>query len=341
MTNPKSSHLISSTFTISSTSSTSFGSVAAAGALTALLFPFAAGCGGSAAQWPSSPTAVHEVAAFDGAKGQLSEGVAVRGDTAYMGYVGSGEVVAVDLKSGAVTPYGALPAPVPNMGFVSGLAVHGDALYGALVSFNPSVQPGVYRVVKGGAAELFAKDAGMVFPNGLAFDDDERMYITDSATGAIFRVDADGRVSKWLASPLLAGAKDACGADGVGVPFDIGVNGIAIDGDDVFLTNTDRGQIVQVKIQKDGSAGAPSLLVEADCALSGADGLTLAPDGSLVVAVNHQDKLVRITRDGQVSELAAGAPLDFPASVTFEDGALYISNFAFLDAKSPALLRIR
>lgn len=338
MTNTK---LVNPTSTTNRSASASFGGVTFAGALTALLLPVAAGCGGSSAQWPSSPMAVHEVAAFDGAKGQLSEGVAVRGDTAYMGYVGSGEIVAVDLKTGDVTPYGSLPAPVPTMGFVSGLAAHGDDLYGALVSFNPSVQPGVYRVTKGGAPQLFAKDAGMIFPNGIAFDDADRMYITDSAAGAIFRVERDGVVSKWLASPLLAGAKDACGANGVGVPFDIGVNGIAIDGGEVFLTNTDHGQIVQVTIEKDGSAGTPSLLVEPDCALSGADGLTLAPNGDLIVAVNHQNKLVRIDRQGHVAPLASGEPLDFPASVTFEDGTLYISNFAFLDAKSPALLRIR
>lgn len=337
----RSSSLTTSSTAAVPTASASLSSSLVLSALPTLLLAAAtaAGCGSS--QWPSSPTAVNEIARFDGQKGQLAEGVAVRDGTAYMGYVASGEVIAIDLESGAVSPYGTMPIPVPNQGFVSGLAAHGDALYGAFVSFNPSVQPGVYRIVKGGAPELFAKDAGMVFPNGLAFDDDDRMYITDSAAGAVFRVERDGKVTKWLADPLLAGAKDACGEGGVGVPFDIGVNGIAIDGDKVFLTNTDHGQVVQVKIQKDGSAGAPSLLVQPDCALSGADGLALAPDGDLVVAVNHQNKLVRISRDGKVSPLASGAPLNFPASVTFEDGALYISNFAFLDAKTPGLLRIR
>ncbi len=332
-----------SSSSLSSSSSRAFSTSLFRSTLPTLLLAGAAAAAGGCAssQWPSSPDTVQEIARFDGSKGQLAEGVAVRGDTAYMGYVASGEVIAVDVKSGAVSPYGTMPIPVPNQGFVSGLAGHGDDLFGAFVSFNPSVQPGIYRIVKGGAPELYAKDAGMVFPNGIAFDDDDRMYITDSAAGAVFRVEADGKVTKWLADPLLAGAKDACGEGGVGVPFDIGVNGIAIDGDKIFLSNTDHGQIVQVKIQKDGSAGTPSLLVPPDCALSGADGLTLAPDGDLVVAINHQNKLVRVSRDGKVSPLASGAPLNFPASLTFEDGALYISNFAFLDAKTPGLLRIR
>lgn len=303
------------------------------------------GCGSS--QWPSSPTAVQEVARLDGSAGQLPEGLAVRGDTAYLNYVATSEVVAVDLKTGEVSPHGSLPKPAPNMGFVSGLALHGDDLFGALVSFAPAVQPGVYKVVPGGDAELYAKHPAMAFPNGLAFDDAGRMYITDSAAGAIFRVTADGKkVEKWLAHPYLAGAKDACGeGNGVGVPFDIGANGIAIDGDTIFVSNTDYGKIVRVDIQKDGAAGTPELFVEADCQLSGADGVTIAPDGDLIVAINHQHKLVRVTRDGddagRVTTLVSGDPLDFPASVTFEGSTLYISNFAFLDAKTPGLLRMR
>src|SRR5690349_5778349 len=79
-------------------------------------------------QWPATPVALTEVAHFDGAQGQMSEGLAVRGKTAYLGYVGSGQVVAVDLDSGAVTPYSQLPAPVAGKGFLAGLAVHGDEL---------------------------------------------------------------------------------------------------------------------------------------------------------------------------------------------------------------------
>ncbi len=301
-----------------------------------------AGCGSS--QWPASPLVVGEVVRFDGTQGKLSEGLAVRGRTAYMGYVGSGEVVTVDLDSGAVAPFATLPAPVAGKGFVAGLAVHGDDLYGALVSFVPEVQAGVYRMSgAGGPAQLFAKHAEMAFPNGMAFDDAGQMYITDSAAGAIFRVTTGGVVSKWLADPLLAGGKDSCGEGmGVGVPFDIGANGIVIDGDTMFVSNTDKAQVVRIKIQSDGSAGAPALLVPPSCAeLSGADGLALAPDGDLIVAVNHLNKLARVDREGHVTPLAAGEPLDFPASLAFAGGALYISNFALLDAKYPALLRIR
>jgi len=100
------------------------------------------------------------------------------------------------------------------------------------------------------------------------------------------------------------------------VPFDIGANGIVIDGETMFVTNTDRAQVVRIQIQKDGGAGAPRLLVPPSCdELSGADGLALAPDGDLIVAVNHLNKLMRVDREGHVTRLASGGPLDFPASL--------------------------
>lgn len=311
-------------------------------AIAAVLFLASAGCGAS--EWPASPLTVGEIVRLDGAGGKMSEGLAVRGGKAFLGYVASGEVVAVDLDSGAVTPFASLPPPVAGKGFVAGLAVHGDDLYAALVSFAPEVQAGIYRITAaGGPARLFASHEEMAFPNGIAFDVAGQMYVTDSAAGAIFRVSATGEVTRWLADPLLTGGKDSCGAgQGVGVPFDIGVNGIAIDGDTMFVSNSDRAQVVRIPIRKDGSAGAPALLVPPRCAdLSGADGLALAPGGDLIVAVNHLNRLVRVDREGRVTALVSGDPLDFPASLTFADGTLYLSNFAFLDAKHPALLRIR
>lgn len=266
----------------------------------------------------------------------------MRGGTAYAGFAGSGQIVAVDLATGAATPYATLPAPVAGKGFVTGLALRGDELFGGLASFVPEVQAGIYRAVPGGAPVLFASHAEMAFPNGLAFDAGGQLYVTDSAAGAVFRVSPAGEVRRWVASPLLAGGKDGCGAGGVGVPFDIGANGIALADGAVVVTNTDRGSLVRIPIQPDGAAGTPAEIAGPSCAeLNGADGLTVAPDGDYLVAVNHQDELVRIDRAGHITTLLAGDPLDFPASVTFVDGALYIGNFAFLDARNPGILQVK
>jgi SMP-30/Gluconolactonase/LRE-like region len=293
--------------------------------------------------WPASPPAAIELAHFDATQGRMAEGLAVHGKTAYVGYVASGQIVSVDLDTAAITPFSTLPQPVAGKGFVTGLVLHGDDLFGALVSFVPEVQPGIYRAVKGGAATVFAKHPEMLFPNGMAFDDAGRMYVTDSAAGAVFRVSTTGEVTKWASGPALTGGKDGCGTGkGVGVPFDIGANGIAFHDDVVIVTNTDRGSLVRIPIQPDGTAGAMTDIAGPSCAdLNGADGLTIAPNGDYIVAVNHQNKIVRVDRAGHVSTLLAGSILDFPSSVTFDGGALYVENFAFLDAKNPGVLRVR
>src|SRR5262249_14551324 len=162
--------------------------------------------------------------------------------------------------------------------------------------------------------------AEMVFPNGLAFDASGKLFVTDSAAGALFRVSPDGTVDKWVTSELLAGNKDACGpGKGVGVPFNIGANGIVRKADAFYVTNTDKATVVRVRIRADGTAGTPEVFAGPDCdALGGADGLTVDPQGNLLVADNHLNKIVRIDGAGHVAPAIEGSPLDFPASLAFE-----------------------
>ena len=54
----------------------------------------------------------------------------------------------------------------------------------------------------GGAGVLFAKDASMPFPNGLAFDTEGALFTTDSATGSGFRIDSSGRAERWASADL-------------------------------------------------------------------------------------------------------------------------------------------
>jgi sugar lactone lactonase YvrE len=298
---------------------------------------------GCASSWPATPVEATELVHLDGSKGSMSEGIAIRGNTAYFAFAGSGQVVTVDIDSHAVTPYSSLPQPVANKGFVSGLALNGNDLFGGLVSFAPEVQPGIYRATAAGApATLFAKHPDMVFPNGLLFDDGGQLYVTDSAAGAVFRISPTGEVTRWASDALLTGAKDTCGPNSVGVPFDIGANGIVLKNGAFYVSNTDRATIVRIPLLADGSAGAPATFAGPSCAeLGGADGMAVAPNGDIIVAVNHQNKLVRVDGAGHVSPLVASSALDFPTSLTFAGGALYITNLALLDAKNPGLLRVR
>ncbi len=284
---------------------------------------------------------------FDAKAAELPEGLAIRDQRAYVGFAPSGAIAAVDLKTGGVTRFAKLPSPVPGKGFMTGLAFSGSGLYAALVSFVPEVAAGIYRVpASGGAATLFGHHPHMLFPNGIAPAARGTLYVTDSAAGAIFRVAADGTTEEWLHDDLLRGGKDACGpGKGVGLPFDIGANGIVIKDGALYVTNTDKATLIRVPIGADGGAGAPRVLAGPDCdRLSGADGLTVAPDGAFIVAANHLGALVRIDAAGTIETLYHGAPLDFPASVAFVGGTLFASNFSFLDAATtqaaPGLIRI-
>jgi sugar lactone lactonase YvrE len=97
--------------------------------------------------------------------------------------------------------------------------------------------------------------------------------------------------------------------------------------------NAEKGQVVYVPIQPDGSAGQPSVVI-ADAALIGLDGSRWTPGGAIYAVSIAGNRLVRISRDGtEISEIVSGAPLDFPAGLTFGTGherhTLFVVNSAF------------
>jgi sugar lactone lactonase YvrE len=190
----------------------------------------------------------------------------------------------------------------------------------------------------------------MNFANGLDFVG-ANLFVADSE-GVIYTIDPAGTANVWSADPSLrpnstaSATAPACGF----VPLAIGANGIAHDAKNVYVTNTDYGRLIAIPIAADGTAGTPSILKE-DCAsLGGADGLVIDRDGSFVIAVNAQDKIVRVTPSGRVTVLAAGGPLATPASVLFDTNApaggrrLLITNTTFFAAPdaglSPGLLEL-
>jgi hypothetical protein len=277
--------------------------------------------------------------------------LAIRDGVPYVGLAVTSQIAKVNLSDGTLSQFATLPKPAPNTGFMTGLAFTAKdpgVVYAALVSFAPETQAGIYRVgASGGAATLFAKDPAMIFPNGLIADDTGNWFVADSNAGAIFRISSSGQtVEKWAMDDLLAGDKDksCANAKGAGLPFNIGANGIVKNGDSYYVTNTDKGLVARIPVMTDGSAGKVALFAGPDCdKLGGADGLT-SRGTALFAADNFQNQVVRIGSAGDVSVVVGGTPLDFPASLTFEGDALYVTNFAFLNAQggkgSPGLIRI-
>lgn len=290
---------------------------------------------GAPASSTAAPVTATMVAHFDAAAGELPEGFAVTKDSAYVGFAPTSRVVRVDLAAGTATAFGQLPTAISGKGFMTGLAAApAGEVYAGLASFVPEVQAGIYRIAKeGGAATLFAKDAALPFPNALAFDTDGSLWATDSGTGSVFHFDASGRAERWATGDALTGQKEGCGGAGPG--FAIGANGLVVERDAVYVVNMDKATLVKIPRGASGAAGAPSIVAGPDCeALGGADGLARAPDGSFVIAVNRQNKIVRVTTAGKVETIASGPPFDFPATLAYRGANLYATNFALKNASA-------
>ena len=208
----------------------------------------------------------------------------------------------------------------------------------------------IYRIAEGGAVEQFASTQGFIYgvtidaagdvyacdfgntcvtrvsvagevstystgtaerpmrvPNFSAFDDAGNLYVTDSGEwgrddGLVYRIAPGGETSVWTErSPRFP-------------------NGCCLspDGGALLVVESRGRTIVRIPIEDDGSAGAPSPLVD----LSGSqpDGVALAGDGTMFVGCYRPDRLYRIAPDGSVEIFAEdpdGVVLNQPANVAF------------------------
>lgn len=295
----------------------------------ALVLVLLAACGDD----PADPI---QLTAFDHTVGELPEGLAVHGDTTYVGLLGLGRVEKLD-RDGNRTPFGTLPPGPRGQTFVVGLTTDrsGDvyAIYG---SFAVPSATGIYRIPKaGGAGVKFAGHPELRFPNDLDFGPDGTLFVSDSS-GAIFRFDASGQGAPWSRDPLLApGGSLPCGAHGGDIP--LGANGISHDGDSIVVTNTEHSMVVRIPIRADGSAGPGETIVGPECErLAGVDGLVGESSKSWLVAVQGNHSVTRVHADGRLEIVASGGVLDGPASLDRDGKRLVVSSSAFNSVEDPA-----
>lgn len=270
------------------------------------------------------------VRSFDPALGELPE--SITSDGAGNLYMSMGPVVKKLRPNGQFTTLASPPVPAGT--FMLGLKFGEDGwLYAGSGAFAPEPSAAfVWRIhpITGATHEYAALDP-LGFPNDLAFDDHGNLYVTDPFLGLIWKIDDDGDADVWLADPSLEG--DAVSPF---LPFhSFGVDGIAFDRKkrNLYVGNLDYGTIVRIPIECHGEAGEPEVWVDDYARLAGADGIAFDGDGDLYVAVNGQDRLVRVDDDGDVSVLAQGGLLDAPSSVVFGQTLatkkkLYITSFA-------------
>jgi len=165
--------------------------------------------------------------------------------------------------------------------------------------------------------QIFA--TGVPGANGLAFDAAGNLYVSGGNTGTIYVVAPDG-TARTFATGFVSEREEQ----------KISTNGLAFGPDGkLYSANTGTGAIDRITINRDGTAGQIERFVT-DQRLLGADGITFAANGDLYVAANERNAIVRVTQQGQVSDVASNGntgPLEFPASPAFAGNTLYASNF--------------
>jgi sugar lactone lactonase YvrE len=290
---------------------------------------------------------------FDAVAKELPESIAVdRAGNIYVSMAPLGEIWKLD-PSGAFQEVLASFPTAPGLFGVSGLRFDDRGnLYVANSADNPEAR-GVWKISPSGTKERIAGTGNIPLPNDLAISYDGTIYITDSATGAVWRALAGAAAEMWVQDQTLEGT----GAYGLGMP--IGANGIVIAPADVsvggvVVGNAEKGQVVRIPILPDGRAGQPTVVIADPAALFGLDGMTMDSQGTIYGAVNAGNKVVRIAPDGTgIAEVLAGLPLDFPAGLAFGAGrnlhTLFVVNFSVihflhdpptLDNATPAVIAL-
>jgi len=240
-------------------------------------------------------------------------------------------------------------ATLPIAAFALGVKAGPDGcVYSVSTSLTEVEGAFVWRVCEENAVELFAELDHSGAPNDLAFGPGGSLYVTDPVLGRIWKVSPGGAPSVFADHPLL----DGVAADPALLFRPLGANGIAVDkhGKSLYVSNTDQASVVRIPLV--GSSHTPEAFVQ-DAALRGADGVAFDRSGTLFVAVNGRDALIRIKSNGRTGEVVSGAPLDSPSSLVFgathaDKHTLYVVSSAFLrtlglatGTPAPALLGLR
>jgi sugar lactone lactonase YvrE len=180
-----------------------------------------------------------------------------------------------------------------------------------------------------GAASDFMTVKGSAGLNGITFDKDGNVYVSDSFQGIIWKTGPGGGVgTAWVSDPMLTTK---------GFP-PFGANGIGFNnaGNALFVANTGDDTIIRIPVSG-GTPGTPAVLVQA---INGADGIAIDKHDNIWVCANQSDQVVVINSTGKLlaklgrfeglTENGTPKGLLFPASPAFgRDGQfLYVSNLA-------------
>jgi DNA-binding beta-propeller fold protein YncE len=166
-------------------------------------------------------------------------------------------------------------------------------------------------------------------PNGMVFDKNGNLYVSDSFQGAIFRIANPAACAPACAVTIVK--HDPLLATTGFPPF--GANGIALNKDEsaLFIANTGDDRILKLDL----ASNTLSVFAES---INGADGILFDARGRLWVAANQADEVVALNANGRVIARLGefqgiredGSPkgLLFPASLVIVGDDMFVTNLA-------------
>lgn len=198
----------------------------------------------------------------------------------------------------------------------------------AFTALNPPA-PSARRVDNpdGSRDEIRYASSGVPGLNGMVFDGDGNLYVSDSFQGAIYRI-AQVRTCSPCTVEVIA--RDPLLATAGFLPF--GANGLAFGADErtLYINNAGDGRVLRMPMP----AGPLTVFAES---LPGADGL-MFHDGLLWVVANQIDQIVALNEQGRAVVRAGafhgiaadGTPrgLLFPASTAVQGRQVIVTNLA-------------
>lgn len=168
--------------------------------------------------------------------------------------------------------------------------------------------------------------AGKHFANDLTLDDSGSIYITDSYSPDIYRIDPSGIAGIWSENDLYKG-------------LDIGLNGIVWHPAGYFLAvNNGNGAIL--KIKRDSPKDAK--VVKIGTFFPGADGLLIDPSGDLVLVQNkgvNKVFLISSTDNFESATIKAATASEDrfqqPSTCVMAGGKVYVVNSKLNELQDP------
>jgi sugar lactone lactonase YvrE len=166
-------------------------------------------------------------------------------------------------------------------------------------------------------------------PNGLVFDSQGHLYVSDSFQGAILRI--DNAAACAAPCPVTVVAHDPLLATAGFPPF--GANGLALNESEttLFVANTGDDRVLALDLAR----GSVTVFAES---IDGADGLALDREGRLWACANQADRVLGldaagrvVARVGEFRGIRRDGSADgllFPASLAIVGDRMFVTNLA-------------